>query len=512
MITQEKGALIKAETDPIQATMQKANDDPTDNSYRWLSGETDPAFGGAIRDMWNPNCYGHPGKVSDAQYHCTPDDSGGVHRNSGVPNHAFALLVDGGTFNGVTVPSIGLDKAANLWWQTQQAYLTPSSDFVDMADGLGAACADLTDQDITKVSVVPEDVQPADPITAADCAAVEQAIAAVELRQEPVQCGFEPLLASGSPSLCGAGFDTTTLYKEGFEDGLTGWEKDSEIVFPGGFSTPWRADSTPPGGRTGGVARGVDDPEAGDCSSGAGDASSRDSIISPVITMPTTLTAPKLSFDHYVATEFGWDGGNVKVSLNEGAFTTVPESAFLFNPYNADMNTAAAGNTSPIAGEPGFTGTDGGTVLGSWGTSVVDLADVGVRPGDNVRVRFDFGRDGCGGNDGWYVDNVAVTDCEASGKIDTTTALKVKPKSPTFRQDFKAVIKVRATGAEVVGKVRLMADGQRIGRGRLEDGRLVIRVTRNLAPGSHKMVAKYLGTDEFARSKDTVTVIIKRRR
>ena len=83
MITQEKGALIKAETDPIQATMQKANTDPTDNSYRWLSGETDPAFGGAIRDMWNPNCYGHPGKVSDVQYHCTTDDSGGVHRNSG---------------------------------------------------------------------------------------------------------------------------------------------------------------------------------------------------------------------------------------------------------------------------------------------------------------------------------------------------------------------------------------------------------------------------------------------
>ena len=45
------------------------------NSYRWLSGEySDPAFGGAIRDMWNPTCYGDPGKVTDAEYHCTTDD------------------------------------------------------------------------------------------------------------------------------------------------------------------------------------------------------------------------------------------------------------------------------------------------------------------------------------------------------------------------------------------------------------------------------------------------------
>ena len=29
-----------------------------------------------------------------------------------------------------------------------------------------------------------------------------------------------------------------------------------------------------------------------------------------------------------------------------------------------------------------------------------------------VQFRFDIGRDGCGGNDGWYVDNVAVIDLQ----------------------------------------------------------------------------------------------------
>ena len=33
-------------------------------------GEKSSAFGGAIRDMWNPTCYGDPGKVSDAEYKC----------------------------------------------------------------------------------------------------------------------------------------------------------------------------------------------------------------------------------------------------------------------------------------------------------------------------------------------------------------------------------------------------------------------------------------------------------
>ena len=65
MITQAKGADIKAAAaGSANATMRSIGTDPVDNSYRWLSGEADPAFGGAIRDMWNPNCYGDPAKVT----------------------------------------------------------------------------------------------------------------------------------------------------------------------------------------------------------------------------------------------------------------------------------------------------------------------------------------------------------------------------------------------------------------------------------------------------------------
>ncbi|WAC03302.1 M4 family metallopeptidase [Lacinutrix neustonica] len=50
-------------------------------SNRWKIGEDATAFGGNIRDMWNPTCKGDPGKVTDGQYLCGTTDSGGVHIN-----------------------------------------------------------------------------------------------------------------------------------------------------------------------------------------------------------------------------------------------------------------------------------------------------------------------------------------------------------------------------------------------------------------------------------------------
>ena len=76
-------------------------------AVKWLLGEDVPGLG-AIRNMRNPNAFGDPGKTSDTQYYCSYGDGGGVHTNSGVPNHAFALSVDGGTYNGVAVTGIGL--------------------------------------------------------------------------------------------------------------------------------------------------------------------------------------------------------------------------------------------------------------------------------------------------------------------------------------------------------------------------------------------------------------------
>jgi len=65
-------------------------------------------------------------------------------------------------------------------------------------------------------------------------------------------------------------------------------------------------------------------------------------------------------------------------------------------------------NTNPLAGEPAYTGQDQGELVGSWGRSQIDLRAL-AEPGDTIRVRFDFGVDGCTGVEGWYIANFGVT-------------------------------------------------------------------------------------------------------
>ncbi len=492
-----------------------------DPSARWLSGEEDAAFGGAIRDLWNPTCYGHPGKVSDEEYYCDSTDSGGVHSNSGVVNHTYALLVDGSTYNGVTVPAIGLDKAAHLFWHTQRDYLTSVSDFGDLADGLAASCTDLLGEEINAVTLGdsetgggPAEPAAAEPIDAADCAAVDAVVQAVELDQEPVQCEFGPILAKDTPSLCGDDFTTDVVWSEDFEDGLAGWTQDEELVYEGTEGIPWEPTTSAPGGHAGGVAY-APDPDEGTCQGDAGDISGRNGLVSPSVTFPVG-TSPTLSFDHYVATETGYDGANVKVSVDGGPFALVPTDAYVFNAPGADLETEEADNTNPMAGQPAFTGTDGGESHGSWGTSLVALDQIeGAAPGDELVFRFDSGRDGCGGVDGWYVDDVQVSVCQAkaASKSGSTTVARTR-KRVRFTQDFTVRTHVtRDAGGRASGAVRVFFHGKPVARGRLDQrGRAKVLVRKNIGPGNRTLVVRYRGNRTTRPSKDVVRIRVLRRR
>ena len=416
MIGLRNGEKIKsAPAGSVSVTIRDVGTDQRVNSFRWLSGEGDPAFGGAIRDMWSPECYGDPAKVSDAEYHCSTDDAGGVHTNSGVPNHAFSLLVDGGTYNGVTVRGIGLDRAAHIFWRAQNAYLTPTSDFADFADSLDAACRDKIGDRITAMSTAPRNPGAVvAPVRRVDCTSVTQAAAAVELRRAPTQCNFQPMFRRNPPALCGPGTRARTVFSERFEKGLAGWSRSSAVVFRGADGARWRTDSTLPKGRPGTAAHGPA-PDRGECNGSASDFSTRDSIISPVISIPRRrAVARKLAFNHYVATELGFDGGNVKYRTGR-RWRVIPASAYTFNKPDR-LAGAAVGNTNPMAGQAAFTGTDGGEVTGSWGESQINLSALRLGPGSRFRLRFDMGRDGCGGIDGWYVDNIRVTVCVRSAR------------------------------------------------------------------------------------------------
>lgn len=400
-------------------------------SNRWKMGEDATAFGGAIRDMWDPTCNGDPGKVTDSQYFCSDADSGGVHANSGVPNHAFALLVDGGTYNGQTISPLGFVKAIHIWWRVQNVYLTASSDFATFADALDAACQDLLGIDLEGISTT---ATPAglsgEIITAADCAEVSEAILAVELRTDPLACNFMPLLEP-APALCANATPTSSFYYEDFESGLNAW---TVTQLPENSATwtnrDWVIESSLPDGRAGNAIFGTD-PIIGNCTDDLENGIIR--LESPIIGIPGSAVSPILmAFDHYIATEKDWDGGNIKYSLDGGTWTILPSSAFVINPYNVTLNTAGAGNDNPMAGEVAFSGSDEGSVAGSWGESHIDLSVIGVVAGSDIQFRWEMGTDGCNGIAGWYVDDIVIFDCASPAVSFSNDMISVNENQATI--------------------------------------------------------------------------------
>lgn len=378
-------------------------------SIRWKMGEDATAFGAPIRDMWNPNCNGDPGRVLDtANYFCGTTDSGGVHSNSGVTNHLYALLVDGGTYNGYTMTGLGFVKAAHLWWRAQRNYLTATSDFSNFADALEAAANDLIGINLQGLSTTTTAAGlTGQAFTSADIQNVKNGILAVQLRLSPAsQCNYVPLL-SATPDLC-ASATTNSLFKETWENGLGNWTVSN---LPTNATTweerNWTVKDNLPKGRVGKAIFGAD-PINGDCVTSLQNGILR--LESPQITIPAFSAGKyEMAFNHYVATESTWDGGNIKYSLNGGAWTLVPVTAFTQNAYNLIL--ASSGSDNPLRGQRAFTGTDGGSLGGSWGQSVIDLSKIGVTSGANIKFRFELGTDGCNGNDGWYLDEIYVYNC-----------------------------------------------------------------------------------------------------
>lgn len=397
----------------VTATLRPNIPGAPDNSYRWLVGEDVNATGlvGALRDMWTPTCFNDPGKVSDSVYKCGPitSDQGGVHSNSGVPNHAFALIVDGGTYNAQTIAGLGLVKASHLYFRAMAVYQVPTSDFTEHADALEASCSDLIGTNLIDPTTGTYSNQY---ITTADCAEVAKAMLAVQMRTPPTQCNFQPLLAKNPPALCSNGRVATDAFAATFESNpFPAWTATHQGVNPEFTVRDWTWANTLPGGRTGSGMFGTD-PNIGTCAPG-GDESGVLHLDSPAFAVAANA---HLAFEHYVSTEAGWDGGNLKISVNGGPFVLVAGTDFTYNAYNATMNTVAQGNTSPLAGQQGFTGADAGTNSGSWGRSLVNLGPYAVA-GDSVQLRWDIGSDGCSGVIGWLLDDVRAYSCVANSDV-----------------------------------------------------------------------------------------------
>ncbi len=388
-------------------------------SSRWRMGEkasADTTSDASLRDMYNPNSLGYPGRVLDPNYWCKESDAGGVHINSSVLNHSYALLVDGGIYNGQTINGIGLTKAAHIYWYAQANFMNRTTDFAAQADILEASAQALIDlgTELPKLSVLPGDAGGSGQfLTHNDLLELQKVLLAVELRSENT-CGFATILQPVDP-LCEGASPSLALFSEDFETGLGSFTTSVQTASTSWVTRNWEQVPAP-GGRSGNVAFGVDY-AGGDCAS-----SNQQGIIrleSPLINIPAgTAGNLHLVFDHYLSTEQGWDGGNIKYSLNGGTtWTLLPASAFTANPYNGTLISSSVGSNNPLQGQAAFTGTDAGSVGGSWGQSQINLSSIGLVAGGNIKLRWEMGTDCAYGYDGWYIDNVRVYTCSVTPAV-----------------------------------------------------------------------------------------------
>jgi bacillolysin len=365
------------------------------DGVRWLVAEGSSAFGGAIRDMFDPTCRNQPDRANSVFETCSASDSGGVHSGSGVPNHAFMLTTDGGAFNGRTIAGIGLIKSGAVWYRALTVYLTPASDFKDAYDALNQAATDL-------IGTAPNDPRTGLPsaaaFTAFDAQQVDLALLATEMNTDGL-CGQTNNVLDDTtvPPECA---NAQVLFSDSFEGQALSWQVANSAP-----PTPydWVLTSTPLPFNRPGKAAYCEDRPVGDCA--GDDESSTNTMTSQTIAIPPTALHPVLAFTHSIGSEGSFDGGRVEISVNGAAFAAIPRTAIEFNPYNGTLKSASVGNTDPLAGQDVWTG-----IGGEWGRTVVDLSGLGVI-GSNIRLRFTFGKDGCTGGPGWYVDDVVVYNC-----------------------------------------------------------------------------------------------------
>jgi Zn-dependent metalloprotease len=120
----------------------------------WKIGEdayTPSISGDALRYMDNPHLAGNGGYTSNddpdhySERYTGTGDSGGVHINSGIGNHAFYLAAAGGThhLSGVTVTGIGPSDAGKIWYRALTVYMTSGTNFAGARTAMLNSAADL---------------------------------------------------------------------------------------------------------------------------------------------------------------------------------------------------------------------------------------------------------------------------------------------------------------------------------------------------------------------------------
>jgi len=149
------------------------------------------------------------------------------------------------------------------------------------------------------------------------------------------------------------------------------------------------------------------------------------------------LVVPSLEFYHWYDIEDNYDGGNLKVSTDEGITWQILRPS---PDYPLQALPDEYGN--PMAGQPAFSGS-----VNDWEQVTFSLSEFVNSP--FLKFRFDFGTDEQKVSAGWYIDNFKIFDANAtqiSGNpiVSDVSELEVQiypnPANPVTNISFRSSI------------------------------------------------------------------------
>jgi Zn-dependent metalloprotease len=143
---EQPGALNESMSDVFGSLVKQYQRQETADQANWIIGEglfTANVNGVGIRSMKAPGtAYNDPVLGKDPQpahmnnYVKTVEDNGGVHINSGIPNHAFYIAA-------LEMGGYAWEKAGQIWYKTLAEKLTDRATFQQAADLTFEAAAEL---------------------------------------------------------------------------------------------------------------------------------------------------------------------------------------------------------------------------------------------------------------------------------------------------------------------------------------------------------------------------------
>ena len=133
----QAGALNESISDVFGSLIKQYSLNQTADRADWLIGKglfTEKVHGVALRSMKEPGtAYDDPVLGKDPQpahmndYVQTVEDNGGVHINSGIPNHAFYLAA-------IKIDGLVWERAGRIWYETlRDSRLQPTANFQTFA-------------------------------------------------------------------------------------------------------------------------------------------------------------------------------------------------------------------------------------------------------------------------------------------------------------------------------------------------------------------------------------------